>query len=150
MITKAKLSDLKEILDLQHLAYISEAKLFNNMNIEPLTETLDDLINEFNNGIVLKLTVDDKIIGSVRTYVKNDTAYIGKLMVHPDYQKKGYGSKLLLEIEKVCNTNRFELFTSTRSIKNIKLYESLGYKQFKIKKVDEELSFIYLEKYKSL
>ena len=77
MIEKAKIDDLKEILDLQHLAYITEAKRFNNMNIQPLTETLNELIEEFNKGIVLKLTIDNKIVGSIRAYEKDDKVYIG-------------------------------------------------------------------------
>ena len=146
MIEKAKHDDLKEILDLQHLAYITEAKRFNNMNIQPLTETLNELIEEFNKGIVLKLTIDNKIVGSIRAYEKDDTAYIGKLMVHPEYRNKGYGSMLLKEIEECYKNKRFELFTSTRSIENIRMYERVGYKPYKTEKIDNELEFIYLEK----
>ena len=146
MIEKAYISDLKEILDLQHLAYITEAKRFNNMNIKPLTETLNELIEEFNKGIVLKLTIDNKIVGSIRAYEKDDTAYIGKLMVHPEYRNKGYESMLLKEIEECYKNKRYELFTSTRSIENIRMYERVGYKQFKTEKIDNELEFIYLEK----
>lgn len=146
MIEKAKFDDLKEILDLQHLAYITEAKRFNNMNIQPLTETLNELIEEFNKGIVLKLTIDNKIVGSIRAYEKDDTAYIGKLMVHPEYRNKGYGSMLLKEIEECYKNKRYELFTSTRSIENIRMYERVGYKPFKTEKIDNELEFIYLEK----
>ena len=45
--------------------------------------------------------MDDRggIIGSVRAYQENGTVYIGKLMVYPKMQKKGIGTKLLLEIE---------------------------------------------------
>lgn len=146
MIEKAKIDDLKEILDLQHLAYITEAKRFNNMNIQPLTETLNELIEEFNKGIVLKLTIDNKIVGSIRAYEKDDTVYIGKLMVHPEYRNKGYGSMLLKEIEECYKNKRYELFTSTRSIENIRMYESVGYKPFKTEKINNELEFIYLEK----
>lgn len=146
MIEKAKFDDLKEILDLQHLAYITEAKRFNKMNNQPLTETLNELIEEFNKGIVLKLTIDNKIVGSIRAYEKDYTVYIGKLMVHPEYRNKGYGSMLLKEIEECYKNKRYELFTSTRSIENIRMYERVGYKPFKTEKIDNELEFIYLEK----
>ena len=55
-ITKAELKDLQEILDLQYLAYQSEAQLFNNKDIPPLKETLEELTEEFNKGIILKMT----------------------------------------------------------------------------------------------
>ena len=41
---------------------------------------------------------------------------------------------------------RYELFTSTRSEDNIRLYEKFGYKIFKHRKIDDELEFVYLEK----
>ncbi len=146
-ISKANFNDLKEILELQHLAYITEAKIYNDMNIEPLTETIDELISEFNNGLVLKLTIDNKIIGSIRAKEKNNTVYIGKLMVHPDYRRNGFGSLLLTELEKMYPNKRYELFTSVRSLENIRLYERLGYVPFKMDDDDKEIQFVYFEKY---
>ena len=145
-IRKAELCDLKEILDLQYLAYQSEAALFNNKDIPPLKETLEELTEEFNNGIILKMTDGDKIIGSVRAYEKRNVAYIGKLMVHPDYRNQGNGSMLIRAIEKFFFDCRYELFTSTKSVDNIRLYESLGYRRFKEEKINDELTFVYLAK----
>ena len=148
-IVKADFKDLEETLKLQYLAYQSEAALFGNKDIPPLTQTLDEVIEEYNNGIVLKLIdEEEKIIGSVRANVNEGTVYIGKLMVHPDYRRKGFGKKLLTTIEDFFTEERFELFTSTRSKDNIRLYSSVGYKEFKKEKVDDELVFVYMEKYK--
>ena len=145
-ITRAESGDLQEILDLQYLAYQSEAALFGNKDIPPLKETIEELTEEFNKGVILKLVEDDKIIGSVRAYAKNGTAYIGKLMVHPDHRCKGYGTMLINEIEKCFPDCRFELFTSTRSEDNIRLYQKLGYMIFDRKEISDELVFVYLEK----
>lgn len=146
-IEKAQENDLQEILALQYIAYQSEARLFNSMDIPPLKQTIDEVRNEFDNGIFLK-AVDESgnIIGSVRAYEKDNTVYIGKLMVQPNMQKKGLGTKLLLEIEKQYPNKRYELFTSTKSISNIRLYEKLGYKIFRKEAVSKELEFVYLEK----
>ena len=145
-IIKAELSDLKEILELQYLAYQSEAALFGNKDIPPLKQTIVELTEEYENGLILKMVSDDKIIGSVRAREKDGTAYIGKLMVHPDYRCKGYGSLLLSEIEKRFPGRRYELFTSTRSEDNIRLYQKLGYEIFDRKEINDELVFVYLEK----
>lgn len=145
-VLKASQDDLQEILELQYLAYQSEAALFGNKDIPPLKETIEELTEEFNKGTILKLIEDDKIIGSVRAYAKNGTAYIGKLMVHPDHRCKGYGSMLLNEIEKCFPDCRYELFTSTRSEDNIRLYQKLGYMIFDRKEITDELVFVYLEK----
>ena len=146
-ITKASEEDLQEILELQHLAYQSEAALFGRQDIQPLTETLDELAEEYKAGTVLKMTDENgKIIGSVRGKEADGTLYIGKLMVHPDHQRKGYGRRLLTAIEECCPGRRYELFTSTRSVNNIRLYESLGYKKFDERDADGEIRFVYLEK----
>ncbi len=147
VIKEAEMSDLPEILNLQYLAYQSEAKLFNDFNIPPLKQTLSDIEVEFRNGIILKACDENNIIiGSVMAYCDNQTLYIGKLMVHPKLQQQGIGTKLLLDIEKRFPGYRYELFTSTRSEKNIALYKRLGYNIFDEKQVTEELSFVYFEK----
>lgn len=147
IIKNAERADLPEILQLQYLAYQSEADLFGNRDIPPLKQTLDEVIEEFNSGIILKM-IDGKnnIIGSVRAKEIDGTVYIGKLMVHPDHQHKGYGTMLLSEIEKCFPEKRYELFTSTKSIGNIRLYQKLGYTTFAQKAVNDELEFVYMEK----
>ncbi len=143
----AEREDLQDILDLQYLAYQSEARLFNNMDIPPLKQTLEDVQNEYKKGVFLKaLDEKGKIIGSVRGYLEDGTVYIGKLVVHPQDQGKGIGTKLLLSIEREFPGYRYELFTSTKSKRNIELYEKLGYKVFSEKDITEELRFVYLEK----
>ena len=147
IIKNAEWADLPEILQLQCIAYQSEADLFGSRDIPPLKQTLDEVIEEFNSGIILKM-IDDKnnIIGSVRAKEIDGTVYIGKLMVHPDYQHKGYGTMLLSEMENRFPDKRYELFTSTRSVDNIRLYQKLGYTTFAQKAVNDELKFMYMEK----
>ena len=45
-IIKADMGDLSEILDLQYLAYQSEARLFDDEYIPPLKQTLVDVENQ--------------------------------------------------------------------------------------------------------
>lgn len=146
-IEKAEREDLNEILELQYLAYQSEAALFGTNDIPPLRQTLDEVVEEYNVGIILKM-VDENgiIIGSVRAKENNNTVYIGKLMVHPDYRGNGFGTKLLSEIEHLFPNKRYELFTSTRSVDNIRLYQKSGYKIFSERIENDELTFVYMEK----
>ncbi len=147
IIKNAERADLPEILQLQYLAYQSEADLFGSRDIPPLKQTLDEVIEEWNSGVILKMTDDtNAIIGSVRAKEIDGTVYIGKLMVHPDHQHKGYGTMLLSEMENRFPDKRYELFTSTRSVDNIRLYQKLGYKTFAQKAVNDELEFVYMEK----
>lgn len=145
-IIKAEYDDLSEILKLQYLAYQSEAALFGSTDIPPLKQTPDEVIEEFKSGVILKMTDKGKIIGSVRAREQNGTVYIGKLMVHPDYRRRGFGTRLLTEIERLFPNKRYELFTSTKSKGNIRLYENLGYKSFNEKEIKDGLIFVYMEK----
>ena len=146
-IYKAGYDDLNEILQLQYLAYQSEAALFGTKDIPPLTQTIEDVIDEYNAGIVLKMVSEDnKIIGSIRAKEEGNTVYISKLMIHSDYRRRGYGTRLLTEIENHYPGKRYELFTSTRSSDNIRLYQTNGYQIFSQKAITEELIFVYMEK----
>ena len=46
-VIRADIQDLPKILELQYLAYQSEAALFGDPNIPPLTETLEELEDLF-------------------------------------------------------------------------------------------------------
>lgn len=141
----AKREDLQEILQLQHLAFRTEAARYNDYAIQPLLQTLDELEREFMQGPVLKALKDCRIIGSVRASIRENTLCIGKLMVHPAYRGQGIGRKLLLTMEAFHPHHRYELFTSERSIENLSMYESMGYVRFKQRCMDG-INFIFLKK----
>ena len=146
-IERAMISDAEEILVLQKLAYRSEAEIYNDFNIPPLVQTLESIEKDFENQYFLKAVMDGKIIGSVRAYTKEGTCYIGRLIVHPDFQNRGIGTDLMNEIERIFNTcRRFELFTGDKSERNLYLYQKLGYKIFKKAKITDQTMVVYLEK----
>lgn len=147
LISKARIEDLQEILQLQYLAYQSEAALFGGKDIPPLKQTLDEVREEYHKGVILKMVdANGLIIGSVRAWETEGTVCVGKLMVHPDFRHRGYGTKLLGAIERYYPKRRFELFTSTRSNDNIRLYQRMGYREFDRRRVDNQLELVYMEK----
>jgi phage replication-related protein YjqB (UPF0714/DUF867 family) len=147
LIEKAKVSDAEEILALQKLAYRSEAEIYNDFNIPPLVQTSEEIKKDFENQFFLKAVEDEKIIGSVRAQVKGEICHVGRLIVHPNFQNRGIGNKLMNEIERVFNTcKRFELFTGSKSERNLYLYQKLGYRIFKTAKITDKTTIVYLEK----
>lgn len=147
LISRAIENDLQEILDLQKIAYESEAIIYDDYTIQPLCQTLKDLQEEFKSYIFLKATVDSRIIGSVRANRKNKTCFIEKLIVNPEFQNQGIGFRLMNEIEKCFfNVGQYELFTGKKSIKNIYLYEKLGYSAFRQKRISDNLTFVFMKK----
>jgi len=152
-ITNAGREDLPEILQLQKLAYQSEAELLDDYAIQPMVQTLRESEEEFDGGIVLKLTDggDNRIVGSVRASEKGGRVYVAKLMVHPDYQNRGLGARLLAAIEALYGGKTFELYTTSRSGRNLYLYKKCGYREFKRESVTpcaaaKDYEFIFLEK----
>ena len=144
-ISYAGYDELKDILELQYLSYQSEALLFKEP-IPPMKQTLEEVQEEHRAGIILKAEEHGRIIGSVRATAKEGTVFIGKLFVHPDWRGQGIGSALLKAVEDRFPLRRFELFTSTRSRKNLSLYERNGYREFRRQIISDELEFIFLEK----
>ena len=146
-IIPAQLEDMPEILQLQQLCYLSEAKIYNVYNIPPLTQTLEEIKRDFSRQFFLKAVIDNRIIGSVKAYQKGETCYIGRLVVHPDYQNRRIGTKLMKEIEALFkDAKRFELFTGYRSSKNLYLYKKMGYTPFKTEEIHDGLKLLYLQK----
>jgi ribosomal protein S18 acetylase RimI-like enzyme len=146
-IAKAQIEDLKQILELQKLCYTENATRYNDFNIEPMTQTMDEIEKDFSKCIILKAFNESNIVGSVRAYQKDGTCYIGRLIVHPANQNQGIGKNLMLEIEKSFKeTKRFELYTGFRDEKNLYLYNKLGYAQYKKIEIKAGLSLVYLEK----
>lgn len=128
-ITIANKTELEEILAVQKKAFIQEAELYQKCSIAPMTQTLDEIIEECQLKIVLKAELDGRIIGSIRAKMENDACHINKLIVLPEHQGKGFGKRLLLEIEKYFpKAAKFALETGAKSVNNIALYQKVGYK----------------------
>ena len=146
-IVSAKKKDLGEILALQKLAYQSEAQQYDDYSIPPLTQTIEGIEEDFRNYVFLKATISNRIIGSVRAYMSHGTCFVGRLIVHPDFQNQGIGTKLLKAIEgHFNNAKRFELFTGHRSERNIHLYEKNGYCEFRKEQASKYLIMVFMEK----
>ena len=143
----AEVSDLEEILKLQKIAYLSEAEIYNDYEIPPLMQTLQELEKDYELSNFFVTRENGEIIGSINLRIKDDIGYITRLIVHPNYQRKGIGSRLLKYAEefypKVC---KFELFTGHKSLRNLNLYHNRGYKEVGRKKINENLTEVFLQK----
>ena len=149
-VEMAQKDDLEGILALQKLAFTGEAVRYNDFSISPMVETIDGLTKEFSDPrkavIILKMVQDRHIIASVRAYENDGTCHIGRMAVHPDYQHKGLGTRMMKAIESCYAGARFELFTGAQSKENILFYQSLGYHINDMQNDAENVMLIGLEK----
>jgi len=150
-ISGATEQDAEQILKLQFLCYQSEAELYGDYSIEPLTQTLASLKAELASGTVLVARLGDEVVASVRGSVDADgTARIDKLIVHPRMQRHGLGGRLLDAIEAKLSeggaVKNFQLFTGHRSEHNLQLYRRHGYEAVARRRVHERLTLVTLAK----
>lgn len=147
IIEPADIADAPEILALQKLAFLSEAQLYGDYLIPPLTQTLEELVESFSRNVVLKAIEQGTIVGSVQGRLSKGRCLIGRLMVHPGRQGRGIGSRLMAAIERSFpEAESYRLFTGEKSLGNIRLYERLDYRTYQRKEVPGSFGIVFMEK----
>ncbi len=147
IILQARVRDAEAILKLQYLCYQTEAALYDDYTIAPLTQSLTNFLFEYDTHSILVARLGEEFVGSVRGQLREDTCHIGRLMVHPRLQGRGLGARLMYAIEEhFCNAIRYELFTGSRSEGNLHLYRKLGYTLFREETISSQLRLVFLEK----
>jgi ribosomal protein S18 acetylase RimI-like enzyme len=149
-LEKAAEEDLDRILQLQKKAFYGQALIYNDFNLPSLTQTLDDLKREFTVKTIFKVVLDGRIIASIRCFVKDRALSIEKLIVDPDLQNQGIGSRTMQEIENryAALVDRYELSTGHKSARNLHLYKKLGYKEIRREPLNDNCDLIVMEKNK--
>lgn len=146
-IETATVEDVPELLELQYKAFRPVAESVNWLDAPNLTEPVEHALGEFPKYTTLKMLSDDgKIIGSVRGRVEGGSLYIGRLMILPEYQKKGYGRILLHEIQSVLPHHRAWLDTCGELPKTVAFYERDGFRKFATKYFENGHTWISMEK----
>lgn len=130
-------ADAGQLLTLQRAAYVTEAQAHGDLELPPLTETLDELITELTQPAVTAVGIRDdtgRLIAAVRlhhTAREPHTAELGRLVVAPDQQGQGLGTQLLhhAETQLPPEVTELRLFTGEHSEANLRLYRRHGYRE---------------------
>ena len=122
--------DAGEVLTIQRAAFASEALIYGDPDMPPLTQTLDELAAELVENLGCVAVTAGRIVGAVRARRDGELLLIGRLAIAPDQQGEGLGTLLLGAVEergREAGATEAELFTGGLSEANQRLYEREGY-----------------------
>jgi len=126
-ISPISVSDAGEVLTIQRAAFVSEAIIYQSVDMPPLVQTLDELEAELRDADGWVARRSGRLVGAIRTRREGDLLLIGRIAIAPDQQGAGIGQALLEAAEQASGAAEAELFTGSLSEANIRLYERCGY-----------------------
>ena len=135
-----------ELLTLQRAAYVTEAQLYDYVRLPALVQTLDELAEELAAGRCVAALAGTRLVGAVRTREQDGVLHVGRLVVAPDVQGTGIGSRLLAAAEQSTTAGTATLFTGHLSAANLRLYGRCGYVESRRERVHAGLELVHLTK----
>lgn len=133
MLEKVKAKDFTYIYQLYMNPEVNPYLLYEMMDEETFKPIFEDLLQQ---EVLYLYKNDSETIGMcklIRQKHRNEhLLYIGGVAIHPDYFRKGFGKKMMLEINDFCSKTgvlRIELSVATHNQKAIELYESVGFEK---------------------
>ncbi|MEU1603794.1 bifunctional NAD(P)H-dependent oxidoreductase/GNAT family N-acetyltransferase [Micromonospora matsumotoense] len=122
--------DAPEVTVLQRCCWTEEALVNDTLTIPPLHESVDEVREWLASWHTTGVWRDGRLLGMVRTLPDGTDCHLGRLAVVPDLRGAGVGRWLLRAAEATAGPacRRIQLFTGARSLRNIALYQSVGYR----------------------
>ena len=146
-ISPATLEDAPTMLDLQQRAFAEEGRRSGSMDIRPLTEPLDTVIEHVQRQTALVARDNGKIIGTIRGIVEGRVCTVRALAVDPANQGQGIGSALLNALERsLPDVEQFDLTTNTVMERNVPFYERHGYRVTELTRHSELVTLAQMTK----
>ncbi|MEV1143579.1 bifunctional NAD(P)H-dependent oxidoreductase/GNAT family N-acetyltransferase [Micromonospora sp. NPDC049799] len=122
--------DAPEVTVLQRCSWVDEAVANDTLAIPALHESLEDVRDWLATWHTTGIWRDGRLLGMVRARRVDTDWHVGRLAVVPDLRGQGLGRWLLRTAEAGVQPDcrRVLLFTGAKSLRNIDLYHSEGYR----------------------
>ncbi len=139
--------DAGELLTLQRAAYVTEAQLHQDVSLPALTQSMPEILDELADPAVRAWGIRSgaRLVAAMRIRVEGPVAELGRLVVVPDMQGQGLGTRLIDAVDSLLPdmVNRVELFTGEKSVANIRLYQRKGFTEMRRRNVGAyDLAFL--------
>ena len=129
-IDLSKIMAAAEVLELQRKSYIMEAKLIGTEEIPPLKETFEQL--QTCGETFIGCFIGKRLAGAVSYKMEEETIDIHRVMVHPDFFRRGIAMTLLEHVELIeKESSKIIVSTGAANLPAVRLYEKLGFGQQK-------------------
>ncbi len=141
--------DAGETLTLQRAAFVQEALIYGSVQMPPFTQTLEELRAELVENLGCVAREGGRMLGAVRAQTDGELLLIGRLVIAPDVQGRGIGSRLLEAVEqrgREAGCREAELFTGSLSEANLRLYTRTGYHETTRVEGDDGIEQVFLRK----
>ena len=135
----------EELLEVQRTAYLVEAELIGSFAIPALREGLETL--QKSGETFYGYWIDEKLAGAIAYKREGKVLDIYRLVVHPNYFRRGIGKALVSFVEGVEEgIERIIVSTGSKNLPAKKLYEGLGFREIGEKEVIPGLWITLFEK----
>ncbi|CAM3378920.1 GNAT family N-acetyltransferase [Marinicrinis lubricantis] len=127
-IKQVQLTDqdqLEQLWYLQHIAYRLEAALIGFDQIPPLLENMDDLSKC--KEIVYGIFAEEELIAALSYTIDNNELDIARVVVHPDWHRKGMARRLLQHVFALYPEHLFSVWAAEKNTPACELYRSVGF-----------------------
>jgi 8-oxo-dGTP pyrophosphatase MutT (NUDIX family)/GNAT superfamily N-acetyltransferase len=121
-----EIMECAKVLDLQRRSYKIEADLIGTDEIPPLKETFEQL--QDCGETLIGCYIEGRLAGAVSFKKEGEVIDIHRMMVHPDFFRRGIANMLISELEQIGYS---EMIVSTGAANTpaVKLYEKLGFER---------------------
>jgi len=127
---KLTADDASQVLVLQRCCWVDEALANDSLAIPALHESLEQVREWLADWHTTGVWLDGRLLGIVRTRRAGTDWHVGRLAVVPDLRGQGLGRWLLRTAEAAAEPEcrHIVLVTGAKSLHNIDLYHSEGYR----------------------